>query len=95
MSCRVVSGCFLKYENYLKEGVKMMKISKKQAEILKIVQSFINDHGYSPTVREIKKLAGLKSSSTVYLHLTKLQKKGYITKENGMPRTLRVLKKAE
>ncbi len=48
--------------------------------------------GYAPSVREIGKAVGLKSTATVHGYLSKLEQKGYIKKENQKGRTLRLLK---
>lgn len=48
--------------------------------------------GYAPSVREIGKSVGLKSTATVHGYLAKLEQKGYIKKENQKGRTLRLLK---
>ncbi|MCH5138196.1 transcriptional regulator [Clostridiaceae bacterium UIB06] len=70
------------------------KISEKQQNILDIIQEYINQFGYSPTVRELCNLTKLKSSSTMQGYLDRLEHNGYITKEKGSPRTIRVLKKS-
>ena len=36
----------------------------------RFISEYVRDMGYSPTVREIGKAVGLKSSSSVYSHLT-------------------------
>lgn len=54
-----------------------------------IILEYIRRHPVpSPTVREIGKAVGLKSSSTVHTHLTKLKEKGLITWEPTCPRTI-------
>ena len=44
--------------------------------------------GYAPSVREIGKAVGLNSTATVHGYLAKLEKKGYIKKENQKGREL-------
>lgn len=70
-----------------------MQLTDKQLKILYIIKDFIIEHGYSPTVREIGKLAGLRSSATVDTYLKILQKKGYIKKVEGKMRTIRIVKR--
>ena len=48
--------------------------------------------GYAPSVREIGKAVDLHSTATVHGYLAKLEKKGYIKKENQKGRTLRLIK---
>ncbi|SHH76043.1 repressor LexA [Caloranaerobacter azorensis DSM 13643] len=63
-------------------------ITKRQVEILKAIDTYIKEKGYSPTIREICKMVNLKSSSTVYEHLRKLEKAGYIKRKESSPRAM-------
>jgi len=47
--------------------------------------------GYPPSVREIGAALGLKSTSTVHGHLTRLEKKGYIRRDETKPRAIELL----
>jgi repressor LexA len=47
-------------------------------KILAFLRSFIAEHGYSPTVREIAEAVGLSTSGT-YHHLEALRAEGAIT----------------
>ncbi|MTI70256.1 MAG: transcriptional repressor LexA [Firmicutes bacterium] len=68
-------------------------LSKKQVNILEFLKREIKTKGYPPSVREICKAVGLKSTSTVHGHLSKLEKKGYIRKDATKPRAIEVLDK--
>ena len=68
------------------------KLTKKQQEILDFLNKEIEAKGYPPSVREICKAVGLKSTSTVHSYLTKLEEKGYIVKGPAKSRALRVVK---
>ena len=46
--------------------------------------------GIPPTVREICNATGLRSTSTVHAHLKTLEKLGYITREAGLNRSIRI-----
>lgn len=46
--------------------------------------------GIPPTVREICTATGLRSTSTVHAHLKTLEKLGYITREAGLNRSIRI-----
>jgi repressor LexA len=63
-----------------------------QEKIYNIIKEYINENGYSPTIREIGKIAMLNSSCTVFKHLKNLEKKGFISMEKSKPRTIRILK---
>lgn len=67
------------------------KISLKQQEIIDFIKEEINRKGYPPSVREICKAVGLKSTSTVHGHLSRLEKKGYIRRDPTKPRAIEVL----
>lgn len=66
-------------------------LSNKQLEILNYMKSEINKKGYPPSVREICKAVGLRSTSTVHGHLSKIEKKGYIRRDPTKPRAIEIL----
>lgn len=66
---------------------------KLREQIYQYISNYINDMGYSPTVREIGKAVGLKSSSSVYKHLTLLENEGRIESKPNCPRTIKIIKK--
>ena len=67
-------------------------INKREKAILKFIEKEMAENGYAPSVREIGKAVGLKSTATVHGYLAKLSEKGYIKKEDQKGRTLRLLK---
>jgi len=67
-------------------------INKREKAILKFIEKEMGENGYAPSVREIGKAVGLKSTATVHNYLAKLAEKGYIKKEEQKGRTLRLLK---
>lgn len=62
--------------------------TKKQRELLTFIGAFINEHGYSPSYREI--MAGLRYTSvaTVALHVNSLIKRGHLRKRDYSARSL-------
>ena len=68
----------------------MSELKQIEKYILDYIRTTINDEGYSPSVRDISTALGIKSTSTVHLYLHKLEEKGYIQKEQGKSRTIRV-----
>ena len=54
-----------------------MAINKREKAILKFIQKQVEENGYAPSVREIGKAVGLKSTATVHGYLAKLSEKGY------------------
>ena len=71
------------------------ELTVRQKQILRYITKQIQSNGYAPSVREIGKAVGLSSTATVHGHLQKLEKLGYIKKENQKGRTLRILKKED
>ena len=69
-----------------------VELNKREKAILKCIEKQIAEVGYAPSVREIGKSVGLRSTATVHGYLAKLEEKGYIKKENQKGRTLRLLK---
>lgn len=59
-----------------------------QERILAYIQSEIKARGYAPSVREIGEAVGLKSTSTVHGHLTRLEKKGLLHRDAMKPRAM-------
>ena len=62
-----------------------------QARILAYIESEIKSRGYAPSVREIGEAVGLKSTSTVHGHLTRLEKKGLLHRDAMKPRAMGLL----
>ena len=71
---------------------KKEELNKREKTILKFIEKQIMTDGYPPSVREIGKAIGLSSTATVHAYLEKLEKDGYIKKEDKKGRTLRLLK---
>ncbi|MBR6807093.1 MAG: transcriptional repressor LexA [Clostridia bacterium] len=68
----------------------MAILSEKEQLIFNYIKKVIDEKGYSPSIRDIRRDLDIKSTSTVHTYLEKLEKKGYIQKEDGKSRTLRV-----
>lgn len=69
----------------------MEKLTKRQNDILITIKKAIAEKGYPPTVREIGAACGLSSPATTQFHITKLEEKGYLKKDNSKNRTLELL----
>lgn len=67
------------------------QLTKKQEEILEFIKKRIKEKGYPPAVREICEATGLRSTSTVHGHLTRLEKKGYIRRDPSKPRAIEIM----
>jgi SOS-response transcriptional repressor LexA len=69
--------------------------TKKQQQLLGFIQSFISEHGYSPSYREIMNGLNYNSVATVALHVNSLIKRGHLQKRDHSARSLEVVKNAE
>ena len=65
-------------------------LSARQQKILRFISDWVQEHGYSPSMREIGRAVGLTSTSSVEHHLAALQAKGYLHRAAGCPRTVEV-----
>jgi repressor LexA len=68
----------------------MAEMNPKERAVYEFIIDTIKKEGFSPSVRDIKISLNIKSTSTVHAYLEKLEKKGYIQKEAGKSRTIRV-----
>ena len=68
-------------------------MSEREKEILEIIKSFIEEKGYSPTVREICRLANFKSTSSVHAYIKRLKANGHLTSGVDMARSIVVINK--
>lgn len=65
-------------------------ITPKQQQILDYMKSVILERGYPPSVREICEGVNLKSTSSVFSHLERLEKNGYIRRDPTKPRAIEI-----
>src|ERR1700693_5630923 len=69
--------------------------TKKQKEILEFIEKFINEHGYSPSYREIMAGVDYSSIATVGVHVNSLISRGQLNKRNRSARSLEVVNSAK
>ncbi|BCZ46906.1 hypothetical protein psyc5s11_29730 [Clostridium gelidum] len=67
-------------------------LTEKQKEIFNIIKNYIEKKSIPPTVKEICELAGISSTSTIQGYINRLEKEGYILKEKGCSRSIRIQK---
>lgn len=66
---------------------------RKERETIKFIIQYQDQHGYSPTLKEIANALGNKSVSTIHAIIRSLVDKGYIQKVEGNSRTLKILQR--
>jgi repressor LexA len=62
----------------------------RQRKVLQVIRDSVQKRGYPPSMREIGEAVGLTSTSSVSYQLSTLQKKGYLHRDVGRPRTVEV-----
>lgn len=62
-------------------------LTPRQRMIIDAIEDSMQRCGYPPTLREIGEAAGLASTSSVSYQLSTLEKKGYLSRGVGRPRT--------
>lgn len=63
----------------------------KYQAMLEFIVTFVDSHGYGPTIREMGDELGISSTSVVSYRMHILQREGRLTWEEGRSRTVRVI----
>ncbi|MEP3351289.1 MAG: transcriptional repressor LexA [Marinomonas sp.] len=72
----------------------MIKLTKRQSDVLETIREFINETGFPPTRAEIARRLGFKSPNAAEEHLKALSKKGAIEMLSGASRGIRLIEEA-
>ena len=62
----------------------------RQRKVLQVIRESVQQRGYPPSMKEIGEAVGLVSTSSVSHQLRTLQRKGYLHRDLGRPRTVEV-----
>ena len=65
-------------------------LTTRQKEIYDFLKQQILERGYPPSVREICEAVHLKSTSSVFAQLERLENKGYIKRDPSKPRAIEI-----
>ena len=71
-----------------------MHLTKRQREIYEYLKDHIRSQGYAPSIAEIGKEFDLSSPATVHKHLSHLEEKGLIRKQQNLSRAIEVVSKS-
>ena len=63
---------------------------KDKVKWMKFINDFVKTKGWPPSVREIQKRFRVSSTSVVSYRLSRLEKDGYLHREHGITRGLRI-----
>ncbi|MFV2085144.1 transcriptional repressor LexA [Micromonospora sp. LOL_021] len=66
------------------------ELTARQRRILEFIRSWVDRHGYPPSVREIGEAVGLVSPSSVAYQLKELERKGFLRRDPNRPRAVDV-----
>ena len=66
-------------------------LTEKQQNVYESIMQYQRVNGYAPTIREICKMVGVASTSSVYAHLKILEEKGYIARKMDASRAIAIL----
>ena len=69
----------------------MKPLTDRKKRILEFITRLIDENGFPPTVREIGRACGMRSSSSVHGQLQKLEQMGYIKKNSAQSRAITVV----
>lgn len=67
------------------------QITTRQKELLSVIYNFVRDTGYPPTLGEMRQNLGVASNQSVLDLLEKVEKQGFIKKQEGTARSISIL----
>ncbi len=73
-------------------GRKSEGLRDRHRKIMEFLTNFQEQHGYSPSIREIGKCINVQSTSLVDYYLEQLGQEGYIERDKRISRSIRVLR---
>ncbi len=65
-------------------------LTDRQQDVLNVIESHVQKHGFPPTLREIGEVLGLNNLNAVRGHLAALEKKGYVTRAPDKARSIQL-----
>lgn len=68
----------------------MEGLSKRQKEVYDFIEKYRSQKGFSPSIANIAEGVGLKNS-TIATYIEAMKKKGFVTNESHVPRSLLVV----
>ena len=74
----------------MERGIKQTRGTRRE-QIYNFLVDFVKKNGYAPSVREICTGTDLSSTSSVYMHLLKLEDEGKIQMKKKSTRAIRVI----
>lgn len=72
-----------------------MALTRRQRQVLDVLEDFIDKNGYSPSLEEIGRSLGLSSVATVHKHVTHLVEKGYVRRVWNQNRSIELTRESD
>jgi len=63
-------------------------LTEKQKHILKFIESYIDEYGYPPSIRDIQNNCDISSTSVVKYNLDRLQERGLMNRDSEISRSI-------
>lgn len=64
-----------------------------QKEVFDYIEWYISFNGYAPSRQDIADGVGFLSANAAHEHVVRLKKKGYLTYDEGISRSIKILKR--
>jgi repressor LexA len=68
----------------------MRPLPDRKKEAISFIVSYISKNGYPPSMRDIGKAIGMKSSSSVWKMMHKCEAEGHLEIDRSIPRGIRI-----
>jgi repressor LexA len=66
-------------------------LSPRQSQVLQLIETYIHEHDFPPTIQELCELGQVSSTATMHQHVKALERKGYLSPQNGKKRSLALI----
>lgn len=70
-------------------------LTESQTDLYIAIRDYIEEYGFSPTLRDLGKILGKNSTATIWAGLKILKRKGYIDYIYNRSRTIKITKELE
>ena len=69
----------------------MKTLTRRQNDVLNIIEEMTGEKGYPPSMREITARMNLASAAGIHKHIKALVRKGFLSKEDFLSRSLKIV----
>lgn len=67
-----------------------MEMSARRMQICRFIEQFRKRRGYSPSIRQVCRGVGIKSTSNVWYHFQRMERDGLLKRDQGVSRSVLV-----